>query len=354
MKSVWGAIDFSDAVFPEFATSARALALGNAYVAKVDDSAAAFYNPAGLGTVRKPHFHLSNLHLEVNKDWVDLGTGGQLSDAVSNFTKGFDVNGTRELLADHPGSFSHSRFHFAPNFTSRYFSVGYLYSNQTRGAYGTQTDALYEYAKRTDHGPYVALNLSLFGGVFKIGVTTTYLSRKEVFGESAIDQTLDLQDSDYDKGSALIFTAGTKLTLPVTALPTIAVKVNNASGAEFSASEGSAGAPATIRSSVDVGFSLTPQIGKTTRLHMEVNYKDATNKFQDVSTTRKIGFGMELDLMRIFFLRLGYGDGFGSGGLGIRTRKLEFDLTTYAVDRTNSQFRGEEDRRFVLSISSGW
>ncbi len=354
VRSVWGAIDFSDAVFPELITSGRALALGNAYIAKVDDSAAAFYNPAGLGTVRNTHFHLSNLHLEANKDWIDLGTGGRLSDAVGNFTKGFDVDGTRQLLVNNPGNFSHSRFQFAPNFTTRYFSVGYLYSNQTRGAYGTQTDAQFEYAKRTDHGPFVALNLSLFGGVFKLGVTSTYLSRTEVFGQSAIDQTIDLQDADYDKGRGLILTGGMRLTLPVSGLPTLAIKMNNAAGQEFSAADGFAGAPETIRSSVDVGFSLTPQIGKTTRIHLEVNYKDATDRYTDVSTTRKIGAGMELDLMRTFFIRVGYGDGFGSGGLGIRTRKLEFDLTTYAVDRTNSQFRGEEDRRFALSISSGW
>lgn len=352
--SAWGAINFSDAAFPEFVTSSRGLAMGNAFISKVDDSAAAFYNPAGLGTVRAPHFHLSNLHMEVNKDWIDLGTGGKLTDAVSNFTKGFKVDGTRNLLKDHPGSFSHSRFQFAPNFTARYISIGYLYSNQTRGAFGTHAGAQYEYAKRTDHGPYVALNLSLFGGLFKIGATTTYLTRKEVFGESDINTAVDLQDTDFKKGSAFVFTTGAKLTLPVYALPTFAVKVNNTGSQKFSPSDGFGGAPDQIKESVDLGFSLTPQIGQTTRVHFEVNLKDATDEFADVDTSRKIGVGLELDLRRIFFLRLGYGDGFGSGGLGIRTRKLEFDLTTYAVDRTNSQFRGEEDRRFALSISSGW
>ena len=56
---------------------------------------------------------------------------------------------------------------------------------------------------------------------------------------------------------------------------------------------------------------------------------------------------------RTFFLRIGTGDGFGSGGIGINTRKFNIDLTTYAVDKTESEFRGEEDRRYVLSFSSG-
>lgn len=352
-SSAWGAISFSDAAFPEFATSGRALAMGNAYMAKVDDSAAAFYNPAGLGTVRDAHFHLTNFHLEANKDWIDLGTGGTLGDAASNFNKGFKIDGTRELLKDHPGSFSHSRFHLMPNFTARYISLGYLYSNQMRGAYGEQAGAQFEYAKRTDSGPYLSLNLSFFGGIIKLGATGIYLTRKEVFGESDINTALALENADYKKGRALLFTTGFKFTLPVYALPTFAVKMNNATARAFNPSDGYGGAPDNVKQSIDVGFSLTPAIGKTTRIHWEINYRDTNNKFKDTDSIRKLGLGLEFDFRRIFFIRFGYGDGFGSGGLGIRTRKLEFDLTTYAVDSTNSSFRGEEDRRFVLSISSG-
>ncbi len=351
---VWGAVDFRDAIYPEFATSGRALAMGNAYVAKADDASAAFYNPAGLGTVRQAHFHLSNLHLEVNKDWIDLGTGGNITDAVSNFTKGFSLDGTRNLLKDHPGKFSHSRFHFMPNFTARYISFGYLYSMQTRAAFGTQDGALFEYAKRTDHGPYLGLNLSMFGGIFKIGVTGTYLTRTEAYGESDINTAIDLQDSQYQKGSAFVLTSGAKLTLPFYALPTFAVKVNNSSSQAFSPADGYGGAPDKVKPSVDLGFSLTPQIGKTMRVHWEFNYKDATGKYDDVGTSRKYAVGMEIDIRRIIFLRLGYADGFGSGGIGLKTQKLEVDLTTYAVDLTDSQFRGDEDRRFVMSISSGF
>lgn len=353
-KTAWGAINFRDGVFSELATSGRALALGNAYIAKVDDSAAAFYNPAGLGTVRYSHFHLSNLHLEVNKDWIDLGTGGSITDAFGNFSKGFKLSGTQELLKDHPGSFSHSRFHFMPNFTTRYFSVGYLYSSQTRGAFGNQSGAQFEYAKRTDSGPYAAFNVSLLGGVLKFGMTGIYLTRKEIFGESDIDTTVSLEDADFKKGRSLILIGGTRLTLPTYALPTFALKINNMSTKSFNGSDGSDGAPNTIKPSIDLGFSLTPQIGKTTRIHFEFNYKDFTSKYNDINSSRRLALGMEIDFLRSLFFRFGYGDGFGSGGIGIRTRKMEFDLTTYAVDTSSDTFRGEEDRRFVFSLSSGF
>ena len=62
---------------------------------------------------------------------------------------------------------------------------------------------------------------------------------------------------------------------------------------------------------------------------------------------------MEFDIARTFFFRFGYGDGFGSGGVGLKTKALEFDLTTYAVD-AGPGFRDKEDRRFSLTLSSGF
>jgi len=351
--STWS-ITFEDAVFPELATSARALAMGNAFIAKVDDASAVFYNPAGLGTVRKSHFHLSNFQLEANKGWLGAGAGGKFTDAVSNFPKGFQLDGTRELLLDKtPGTISHSRFQALPNFTSRYFSAGYLFAKQTRATLTADAET-FEYADRLDHGPYAAFNLSMFGGVVKFGISGILLKRREAIGTADADTAIDLQAADYKAGTGFISTAGFRLTLPINLLPTIAVKQHNVFGQTFSATSGSDGAPDSIKQSIDLGFSVTPQIGNTTRIHFEVNYKDFSQKYSGVSTVRRVVLGMEFDFMRIMFVRFGYGDGFGSAGLGLKTQHVEFDLTTYAVDTSSSSFRGAEDRRFVISLSSGF
>ncbi len=349
------AIEFEDAIFPELATSGRALAMGNAYIAKVDDAAAAFYNPAGLGTVRHPHLHLSNFHFELNKGWMDTAAGGKASDVPSGLTKAFSLDGQRQLLKESVGTISHSRFHALPNFTTRYFSMGYLISKRTRSTVTSTTSSTgFEYADRTDHGPYAAINLSLFGGVFKAGVSGILLNRSEVFGSSDPNLTLNVPDSQYKKGSGVILTGGSKLTLPVTFLPTFAITMHNMASQGLTVGVRGAGAPAQIKSSVDVGFSMTPQIGNSTRVHLEANYKDMNFEHSSISVNRRLLLGMEFDFARVFFLRFGYGDGFGSAGLGIKHRKLEFDLSTYAVDTTSSSFRGEEDRRFAMTFSSGF
>lgn len=345
-------IGFEDAVFPELATSSRALAMGNAYLCKVDDASAAFYNPAGLGTVRYPHLHLSNFAFESNKDLLQAATGGTFSNAMSNVFKVTTIDGIRQLMSQHQNDIAHYRLQAVPNFTSRYFSLGFLYARRTRATVVNTSSTGFELADRTDYGPYAALNLSLFGGVFKAGVSGIILTRSELNKALDPNTTLSIPSSSYSKGTAAIVTSGVRLTLPITMLPTFAANFHNTLKKGFSSS--GAGAPTTIPSSIDVGFSVTPQIGTSTRLHLEFNYKDLGGEYSGVSMTRRMVMGMEVDFSRVFFFRLGYGDGFGSAGLGIKSQKLEFDLTTYAVDTTSSSFRGKEDRRFSLGLSSGF
>lgn len=348
------AIDFEDAIFPELATSARALAMGNAFLSKVDDSSAAFYNPAGLGTVRHAHLHLSNFQLEANRGLLSAGTGGPIGDALKNSMKMFSLNGTREILKDNVGKIAHSRFHMLPNFTSRHFSFGYLFAKRTRSVVTDLASPTgFEFADRFDHGPYAALNISLFGGIFKAGISTVLLNRKELISKIDPTKPVVLASNAYHKGRALVSTVGSKITLPVVFLPTFSATIHNALKEKFKNGRG-AGAPDAIKQSMDVGLSVTPQLGATSRFHFEINYKDLTSEYSGVSTSRKFLVGGELDFMRVFFVRIGYGDGFGSFGLGVKSRKLEFDISTYAVDTSTASFRGHEDRRFALSVSSGF
>lgn len=344
------AITFEDAIFPELVTSGRALAMGNAFIAKADDASAAFYNPAGLGTVRYPHLHLSNFAIETSKGTLGAMTAGQFTNSFSNMTKPLSLEGLRTLLNNNVGTIGHLRLHALPNFTSRYFSMGYLIAKRTRATVTSTTSATgFEVADRFDMGPYAAMNFSLFGGIFKFGASGIVLYRKEYSGN--IDPTLSTSSLNYNKGTAAIVTGGFKMTLPIAFLPTLAINAHNMLDKHFSSA--GAGAPTSIPRSYDVGFSVTPQIGAQSRFHFEVNYKDISGAYSGVSSTRRILIGAEMDFSRVFYFRLGYGDGFGSGGIGVRTQKVEFDLTTYAVDTTSSSFRGKEDRRFVLGMSTG-
>lgn len=343
-------LNFEDHAFPELVTSARALALGNAFICKTDDPWAVFYNPAGLGSVRKFSFHPGNFHFEVNKGFFNV-TEGNTEDVPGKISDNFKADELKQNLIEHPDNIVHSRINLFPNLTSRYFSFGYLYSRRSRAALQDLNSDM-EMSIRQDHGPLAAANISLFGGVLKFGVSAVYLYRNELQKEYDISQTIKITSEDYKRGNMLLATAGSRLTLPYTFLPTFAFVIRNTGNQKFHSREDNFEAPDKIKQTMDAGFSITPQIGQRMRIHLEANLRDVHNLYE-TDTKRRLGAGLEFDYARTFFVRFGTGDGFGSGGIGINTRKFNIDLTTYAVDKTESGFRGEEDRRYVLSFSSG-
>jgi hypothetical protein len=277
--------------------------------------------------------------------------GGPAADIPGNVQDSFDAEEMRTMLAENTGEVAHMRANIFPNFTARGLTLGYLASQRNRYFIDEPVGSDYEVAERRDHGPVFALNGGLFGGVIKLGASATYLMRRQLYKSFASNQTVTIDDNDYRSGKALIITAGGKLTLPWTFLPTISGVIHNSSNTKFG-SEELGGLPEPIKQTVDVGFSITPQISKMSRIHMEVNLKDVNDKYE-TDIKRRTAFGMELDFNRRIFIRGGYGDGWGSGGIGVRNRTFIFDLSTYAVDRSLDGFREVEDRRWVMAISSG-
>jgi hypothetical protein len=345
-------IGFEDGAFPEIFVSSRALAMGNAYLGKTDDAWATFYNPAGLGTVRKSRIHLFNIHGEFNKALMDVSSSGSTTEIPTNVMNILDVEKARTLLANTPGKPIHTRMGFFPNFTTRFFSTGFVYSQRNRLFMETAASD-YEVAERIDYGPTVAANFSLLGGIFKFGISAIWLIRKQYQNTFANNATITIADSDYQTGNMLYYTGGFRMTLPMWGLPSLSAVVRNARDSEFNKSGKGSTAPNQIPRTVDIGLSFTPQIGRSSRFHLEINYKDVSNK-TNTDQSRRLTGGFELDFKRAFFVRAGYGDGYGSFGLGVRSKKVIVDLTTYAVDTTDGAYRGQEDRRFALSISSGY
>lgn len=345
-------LDFEDHAFPEFVTSARALAMGNAYINKVDDSWSAFYNPAGLGTVRKPQFHLGNIHMEASNQLLHIISQGPATDIPGNYADTFNGQKMESMLAKDQGKLAHSRFQAFPNFTVRGLTVGYMFSQRNRAIINKTTANDFEIAERRDHGPVFALNGSFFGGIFKIGASAVYLIRRDLYKSVPPNTKVDIKDSDYQYGRSLQLTTGARITLPWALLPTFSAVLRNATQNDFEGAK-SGGAPKTIKQTVDYGISITPQIGKKMRIHIEGNLKDALNAY-DTDYKRRLAAGIELDFNRRLFVRGGYGDGWGSGGIGLRGKTFIFDLTTYAVDRSLDGFRKEEDRRWAISLSSGF
>jgi hypothetical protein len=351
-QSAYSVLQFEDASTPELLTSARALGMGNSYASLVDDSAAAFYNPAGLGTVRGFKLDLAHIHFELNNGFLDVTGDGSFFDSIEKYDDAFKSDGVRSLLADNPGNATHARLNLFPNVTFRWITLGYLYSQQQKARLESQS-ADFEIAERQDSGPVLAAAFSLFGGIVKFGATATYLTRKEIFEDTPSGQQVDISEDDYSRAEMTHIVASTRITFPVAFIPAISVVSRNIGSNKWYNAD-LAGAPEEIPETMDVALSITPFTGKGSRLHIEIGRKDVANKYEDIPDARKLQGGVEWNYRRKIFIRAGYGDGWGSGGFGIKGRRFTFDLSTYAVEQSLDGFREEEDRRYAINIASGF
>lgn len=70
--------------FPGLGTSARALGMGNAYIGLSDDASAAYYNPAGLGLLRKMEFAGGLNYNKYNNSAQFFNTTSENSNSATN------------------------------------------------------------------------------------------------------------------------------------------------------------------------------------------------------------------------------------------------------------------------------
>ncbi len=350
-------IGFEDAANPELISDTRAQALGGAFMCKADDSLAAFYNPAGLGSIRKGSFVFAHGQMEGNKAYFDTAGDNGAGSIFPRMVAQQTPEGMFEQIQGQVDKVHHSRLNLFPNMAFRNLTLGWMFSQRSRALIPSATDPV-ELAFRRDFGPVVGLNFSAWGGIFKLGISSVLLSRKQYQG-TAPQSTLPISiaEADYNTGRMVHSTIGFRVTLPVWAMMSFSGVIRNAFEAEFTNSYGDgASLPENIPRTYDYGLSFTPLAGATTRVHIEFSYKDVTNVYDTVDKRRKMGMGIEIDLARRIFVRFGSGDGFGSFGLGFGGDSTRFDITTYAVDTSSEPevFRGSEDRRFSSKLTMGF
>lgn len=339
-----------DTVIPELVVSGRSMALGNAFSARVDDSMSAFYNPAGLGTVRKFEFRISDLYFDNDADLISMTTSA--GNFFENLLGDLSIDGTRQLLIQNNKNLAYSRFNFMPNIVTRYFQTGYFYSQQSwMGIPPNQASPTYEWDYRRDQGGFLAANISFLGGVFKLGATGIYLFRKEYQGSQPANQTVIIQSGTANMGQGIFGIAGFRFTYPIDWLPTLSASYQNFLNGEFTNYGVAPVSP--YPPNLTLAFSLSPQVGKLVRLHIEGDYVDALRENPNVSDLDRIELSMELDYDRSSFMRIGYLDGYITGGIGWVTTHFNINLSTYGMEATLAPGEVIQDRRYVLSMSFG-
>ena len=258
---IFGLASPASEIYP-FYRNTRALGMGGASVAVVNDETALFLNPAGLGKIRVPYFALLNPELEIN-----YNTNTALS-VDNQYAAILDPEKLRTVAKSNPDKHLHARAQMLPSFVTTNFGIG-LYGNYTIDSKYDSATSQYHLDYKNDYAAVLGYCLRLWEGRIKIGVSGKVVNRVEVSGDFA-DSTTNLQLKNIaSEGYGFGWDAGIILTAPWAFLPSIAAVAHDIGDTKFNAGNGyfykTGLVPNPQRQSVDVALAFFPIHAKQTR-----------------------------------------------------------------------------------------
>ena len=323
-------------------TSARAAGMADAFLPLADDAGTAlFYNPAGLGQIRGTHFEPGNIQMQANDDF--------LNGFDTNYYKVTSLSNYAPVIKQHPGIFPGVSTALFPNFSSRGFAMGVLYSARV----SAQSDGTtVHYRSHYQLIPTAGIGARFFSGRLRLGYSFQWVNQASGDVVESASTTPMGYNQFLHQGSALSHNLGASLNLPMQYLPSFNVVARNVLGANYGTysvvnlTKNPSSAPADEPMTVDASFSLQPKIVKGSNLNIVFEERDVMNK-TGLSLLERATVGLELNIRSIFFLRGGYGSSYPAAGFGVRTARAEFGFSWFSEELGTPTLR-VRDVRYVL------
>ncbi len=320
-------------------TSARALAMGNAYTAVVNDSDSLFYNPAGLA--RSSGFHWLILDPRVGLN------GSEGANAVKSFTESEDMAQLFNDLYGKPISFTagaKSAFRIG-GLGFGAFSTTDVAANLSNPAYPN-----FDLKYFADYGFNIGIGFDFIPGVAKFGMVGRRITRVGTslpIGASTM-ATLDgdaLEEQLKNRGTGYGLDLGWVITIPSPVQPSLSFVWRDVGYTSFK-HEGGAQSPARVESEMIIGGAVEVSIPLIS-ITPSFDYRYINR--EDVQMGKKIHFGLEIALPLIS-IRAGINEGYYTAGVGLDMGLLRIDVATYGVEL--GEYPGQlEDRRYMAQVA---
>lgn len=320
--------------------SARALGMGNAYTAVVNNSDAIFYNPAGLAKMSGFRWTIFDPGLATNsynsyQKFADIAANSSDVNQIISDLYGEKVNvytGAKSLMSI--GSFAFGAYGVVDG--------NFLVNNPVFPNIET------EY--RVDYGFVAGGGFELIPKWLNIGVQARRVTRKGgsvPIGVATI-ATLDsqtIQNQLNRSGIGYAFDWGATLQFPGALKPTVAFTWRDMGNTTFQPTSG-ATAPEPVQQEHILGLGLNYE-----SLFMDVrpaiDYRFLNNSNMQIGN--KINMGIEFGFPMLD-LRGGFQQGYLSYGTSFDLWLMRVDIASYGVEL--GQYPGQqEDRRYMLQIS---
>jgi hypothetical protein len=186
---------------------------------------------------------------------------------------------------------------------------------------------------------------------FSIQDIEAFTAKKDDDTAADADSTEEKQDiSEYVDGGRCFGADFGLLFTPIEVMsPTIGISITDIGGTAYEKMDigGAAiGVPESVLPSVNTGFSIKPYQSESRYFLLAV---DAHSINQPFSFSKKLNFGSEFSLGRMFKVQMGLHQGYLSGGFQIDVRLLKIRFASYA-EEMGATSGSLYDRRYALQL----
>ncbi len=330
----------------------RPLAMGNAFVAVVDDYNTVFYNPAGLA-------RLSTWDLEILNPYAEGSTGIKTAVSDAQNSKNSGVSGVLDLIEKNAGESFHLGIGIEPHFVMPKFGFA-IGADLLEATAIFHRDISIDVKSGSDIVFPISYAFNLLNDRLSIGLSLKARAKAGVDREFSIDDIEALQsgknDSSGKKLDDYVLTGagggadvGILFTPTKTMEPTLGVSITDLGGTAYkdvASSTKGVGIPPVTQASVNVGFSMKPIMINKLYLLTAV---DVHSINQNISFSKKLSLGSELGYGRYIKLQAGLYEGYLTGGIQFDVPLIKIKLVTYAEELgDNAGFK--EDRRVAVQL----
>ena len=332
----------------QFYEGARALAMGGAQIAVVDDETALIVNPAALGKLRDLYVNIVDPELDVGQNAYNIYTNTPLTGL-------FDPSQVISGVNANKNSYYHAKAQVFPSIVGHNFGFG-IFGRQELDMIETSNGQTVNTYYTQDVAALLGFNLRFFDGRIKLGVVGKAIDRIQI-NNSALPVTSSSTftiSNLASEGAGLGADVGLILTAPWRFLPTLSAVVHDVGGTQFTAGKNilltTTTTPATMTQDYDVAIALFPILSNRVRSSFTIEEQKILTAATAVDQTRYFHGGVEVNISDVLFVRGGMNGHFWTAGFELASEHFQFQATSYGED-VGTGTTISEDRRYVAKVA---